>query len=1085
MRVLEVNDNDIFGKIFNGYNIMEELNKDSNFQIKQLVICKYSDNENCIKLYPKDSLIDFDYKLHTLENNILSTHSLLSISNNYLKRNLYYKKADIVHYHQIHNSRLSLPELFEEFKNKPSIISLHDPWMMTGRCVHPMKCDKWKNGCYNCQYLNTLFSLKEDNCSELWKIKSLIKDTDIDVIVHSEFMYKMAKKSPYLKDMRIHLINFGLDINKFNFKISKSEAKSKLGILPNSKVIFFREQEALKGTNYVVEALKKLNVKTPITILTCSEKGLLQELEDKYTVIELGTLSEEEILNCYNAADLFLMPSIAESFGMMAIEAMASKVPVIVFDNTALPYTTGAPDYGILVKDRDSKDLKDKIEYYIVNDKEREKRGELSKKFVQSKYDINNYYSSIKKVYKEAYKNQKYKIKNKKQTNTFLNTKDLDLDFNKLETIYQEIFDTKDRYISESSNFFDVIKRFNYRMYERSTMKNKSNINVTKMYSNKKLPLVSIIIPVYNGANYVSLAIDSALRQTYPNKEIIVVNDGSTDKTEKICLSYKDKIRYISKSNGGVSSALNVGIKNMKGSYFSWLSHDDLYYPEKLEKEIKYLLDNDLVDTNTILYSDYSLINGSGEFICDVNFNTYDLNKFSEFSIFKMAINGLTLLIPKKAFEEVGYFDENLRCVQDYQLWVDMINKGYMFKHIPENLSITRIHSSQVTNTSPKVKTEGNKFWLDSIKNITKNKIIKMYDSQYNFYYTLYNFFNGGPYDEALAYCKNKCDIIEKNNLDLLNEKTYSCVVYGARNKEQLLKTLNSIYDQTKEPKTVIAIVKDILKLDSLEKQYRGLKIIKVKSDTELIINLNSSVPRLKTDYITFVRSGDILDKSKNEKQVLRLICSEENVSHTSYFVNDKNGSFLVDSAYLHGFIQPKLINDYEICLSTVMVSRKFLLDNKIRFNENLLYGFEQKFLLDVLKNENIFGIREPLVTTKYNYFNETKNIQNDLNKELRLSNEYSLYKNELDELYQKSSNTYINQREITNNNHKFELSRYEYMLKKEFKIISKIRNFNRAVLFRKKQYTYEIDYNKMRNGKLNIIYYKLSKLKSKLLRRK
>ncbi|MDR1982842.1 MAG: glycosyltransferase family 2 protein [Holosporaceae bacterium] len=90
-------------------------------------------------------------------------------------------------------------------------------------------------------------------------------------------------------------------------------------------------------------------------------------------------------------------------------------------------------------------------------------------------------------------------------------------------------------------------------------------------------PLVSMVTPVYNGSNYMREAIDSALAQTYKNIEIIVVNDGSTDNTEDIALSYGDKIRYFKKENGGVASALNLAIENMKGKYFSWLSHDDAY----------------------------------------------------------------------------------------------------------------------------------------------------------------------------------------------------------------------------------------------------------------------------------------------------------------------------------------------------------------------------------------------------------------------------------------------------------------------------------------------------------------------------
>jgi len=101
-------------------------------------------------------------------------------------------------------------------------------------------------------------------------------------------------------------------------------------------------------------------------------------------------------------------------------------------------------------------------------------------------------------------------------------------------------------------------------------------------------PVISIIIPVYNGANYLGDAIDSALEQSDKHFEIIVVNDGSTDggKTESIAKSYGNKIRYYKKKNGRVASALNYGIKRMKGDWFAWLSHDDIYLPNKVKDEL-------------------------------------------------------------------------------------------------------------------------------------------------------------------------------------------------------------------------------------------------------------------------------------------------------------------------------------------------------------------------------------------------------------------------------------------------------------------------------------------------------------------
>lgn len=127
-------------------------------------------------------------------------------------------------------------------------------------------------------------------------------------------------------------------------------------------------------------------------------------------------------------------------------------------------------------------------------------------------------------------------------------------------------------------------------------------------------PLVSIIIPVYNGGNYLKLAIESALAQTYKNIEVLVINDGSTDNdTRKIALSYGDKIRYFEKENGGVSSALNYGITLMNGEWFSWLSHDDEYFPDKIEKQIKLVRTINESDVDrTLIYSSFVLIDSNG-----------------------------------------------------------------------------------------------------------------------------------------------------------------------------------------------------------------------------------------------------------------------------------------------------------------------------------------------------------------------------------------------------------------------------------------------------------------------------------------
>ncbi len=217
-------------------------------------------------------------------------------------------------------------------------------------------------------------------------------------------------------------------------------------------------------------------------------------------------------------------------------------------------------------------------------------------------------------------------------------------------------------------------------------------------------PLVSIIIPVYNGSNYLGEAIDSALKQTYKNIEIIVVNDGSTDggKTEELALSYGDKIRYFKKENGGVSTALNYGISKMQGEYFSWLSHDDAYTETKIENQIKHVGCN----KDVIVVCNERQIDKDSKFLSEAN----DYSKLIKSGVIKpeeelcnlltqRAFSGCALLIPKHAFEKAGLFDEGLRYNQDFDMWVQFAINGYSWKFISDVGVLSRVHAGQVTQT--------------------------------------------------------------------------------------------------------------------------------------------------------------------------------------------------------------------------------------------------------------------------------------------------------------------------------------------------------------------------------------------------
>jgi len=235
---------------------------------------------------------------------------------------------------------------------------------------------------------------------------------------------------------------------------------------------------------------------------------------------------------------------------------------------------------------------------------------------------------------------------------------------------------------------------------------------------------VTIIIPVYNGANFMVQAIDSALLQTYSNIEILVINDGSKDngETERIARSYGDKIKYYYKENGGVASALNYGIKNMDGDYFSWLSHDDMYAPEKIARQIAALSKH---DPFTIAYSDYVTINDVGEVIkqCKLSEKSQiSMRCFLALDV-ETGLHGCSLLIPRLLFEKYGLFDESLKCTQDYDLWFRFAHAA-QFVHVDNMLVFSRQHAEQDSKTKTTICTsEADSFHAKAIDGLSSDEI--------------------------------------------------------------------------------------------------------------------------------------------------------------------------------------------------------------------------------------------------------------------------------------------------------------------------------------------------------------------------
>ncbi len=242
-------------------------------------------------------------------------------------------------------------------------------------------------------------------------------------------------------------------------------------------------------------------------------------------------------------------------------------------------------------------------------------------------------------------------------------------------------------------------------------------------------PRVSVIIPTYNRDALLKRAIKSVLNQTYKEFEIIVVDDGSTDKTFDVVKKFEDKrIKYIRlKERHGASHARNIGIKLARGKYIAFLDSDDEWLPKKLEKQIN-VLENSPPKVG-VVYTGYWIIWDNKKFLGKIpKMRGY----IFEDELLEDHISPTScILLRKICIEKVGGFDEELPARQDYDLWI-RISKFFEFEYIREPLVKIHFHtdhriSSQ--NSKKQIKAEFKilrkiKKYISSKPRIYQNKII-------------------------------------------------------------------------------------------------------------------------------------------------------------------------------------------------------------------------------------------------------------------------------------------------------------------------------------------------------------------------
>ena len=216
-------------------------------------------------------------------------------------------------------------------------------------------------------------------------------------------------------------------------------------------------------------------------------------------------------------------------------------------------------------------------------------------------------------------------------------------------------------------------------------------------------PLVSVIMPAYNTEKFIGESIQSVIDQTYANWELLVVDDGSTDKTADIIRAFAaqdSRVKYLSQHNGGPGKARNTAIAESNGTLIAFLDADDLWLPEKLERQLQALeaTNADVIYSNGLIIYEPGAIPGRTDF--SIVAGTTEGRKMLDILLLQNRIPVQSVMVRKEACRNAGQFDESseVRGCEDYELWLRLAVHGALFHGISENLIKYRRHPAAITH---------------------------------------------------------------------------------------------------------------------------------------------------------------------------------------------------------------------------------------------------------------------------------------------------------------------------------------------------------------------------------------------------
>lgn len=484
-------------------------------------------------------------------------------------------------------------------------------------------------------------------------------------------------------------------------------------------------------------------------------------------------------------------------------------------------------------------------------------------------------------------------------------------------------------------------------------------------------PRVSIVIPVYNGGNFFEQALQSALAQTYRDTEVVVVNDGSNDKgrTDAIARRYGRQIKYICQENKGVASALNTALDQMSGDIFTWLSHDDLFLPDKIESQVAYY--NKLGKTDIAIFSDYYLINEHGDILAESEFDNEKFAQNPMIPLLTGSINGCTLFIPTHIIKKFGGFDESLRYTQDYELWNKILAQHEFFHH-PRTVIKYRVHSGQDSH-KPAAVAEGDALWTRIVESRSEAERAHLFGSSRKFFTSMAEFLDQTPYKQAAEHARRRAE-------GVLDHTLVSVIIPFFNEVACTLNAARSVLDQTHSNLELILVddgsTEEIGTVQELARSDARVRLLRQANGGPASAR-NRGLDVARGEYIAFLDADDVFLPQKIRWQLDAMQESGHLMSHTSYYVKFPERSMNVGTIHsgdFTGTVYPRILASCPIATPTVMIHRS-LVSAGFHFPEDSRLCEDILGWIWIGRRHPILGLDHPLTVVEWSSDSATINL--------------------------------------------------------------------------------------------------------------